>query len=192
MDRFEHLRLFLHRFAGLSETEINWISSHFKQLRLKKDEYYFKAGACCCYLSYLEHGALGVYCTCVSGDEGLLHFITKNHFFTDPDGFKPGGCACSTYRALGPSALLNISMRDAEAISLQVPAFAAVVRQIREQSLIDIIDSQYFLRKGNKYHLYQCMFDNNRELLQTVPLKHIAAYLGVTPQSLSRIRKMRK
>jgi hypothetical protein len=145
MKRYEHLRGFLRQFNCLTEPEINLISSRFGQTSLKKDEYYFKTGACCCHLSYLDDGVLCVLAPSAREEEAVRYFVTENHFFTDPDGFKPGGCACTSFQAMVPCTLLSIPLCEAEELYREVPAFTSVVHQIREQSLIDIIKHQDFV-----------------------------------------------
>jgi hypothetical protein len=189
MDRYEQLRGFLSQYACLSEYDISLICSHFGQTSLKKDEYFFRAGACCHCLCFLCEGVLGVFPPCLTGDEFISYFVTGGHFFTDPNGFSAKGHVHASFRALSPCTLWSISHAGADLLCDQIPAFRQVISLIREQSLLDILFYTMFLFNGTPTSRYERLFDEIPEIIRLVPLKSIALYLRIDPCTLSRIRR---
>jgi len=192
MINFEAAANFLSQFGDFAENELVYIIHKIENFDLKAETNYLKAAVQVSRVSYLLSGVMGAFCIDPDGNECLRHFIPEKRFFTDPDGFSQGQCCVYTFRALTPCQVLSMTVTDALALMHEIPALEKLYHFIREQSLRDMLRSHEFVRSGTPGDQYRRMLITQPELIRRVPLKYIADYLGITPQSLSRIRHLKR
>jgi len=192
MINFEAATKFLLQFEDFTENELAYIIGKIERFDLKAETCYLKASAPVCRVSFLLTGIMGAFCIDPDGNERLRHFITGQHFFTDPEGFLPGQCCAYSFRSLIPCCVLSMTSTQVIALMAEIPRLEKLYRTIREQSLLDMLKSHESVRSGTPGDQYLRLLATQPELIRQVPLKYIAEYLGITPQSLSRIRHLKR
>ncbi len=90
---------------------------------------------------------------------------------------------------LEDSKILMVSIEKEREFSARFPRFERMCRLETEKSLVEFQDFFAKFISSSPTERYQDLVENNPELLARVPQYHLASYLGVTPESLSRIRK---
>jgi CRP-like cAMP-binding protein len=140
-------------------------------------------------LWFVVRGCVRTYLTDAQGREHNLAFSTEGWWCTDSASFFDGGRATLALQALEETNLLSLSLADLEHLCTQVPPLERFFRllyqkgyQLLERRLVAMLRltaEARFLRFHRQYP----------RLLHRVAQKHIAAYLGITPEFLSMLRR---
>ena len=123
------------------------------------------------------------------GEEITGGFFSEGSGYTDLDSFLSNSFSKQTAQAIEYSTLLFISKLDLEKLYHEVPKFERIARILTEEAFIDL------RKKADNFILldakerYLDLLENRPEIIRRIPQHYIASYLGIKPQSLSRIRK---
>lgn len=93
------------------------------------------------------------------------------------------------YKPIGKGTLWYISMAEVREMFFASELCAATQKVFIEERLREKALREIQLLKSSPLELYKFILENEPKIIQSVPLKHLASYIGVTPQALSRIRK---
>ncbi|XLS29657.1 Crp/Fnr family transcriptional regulator [Flavobacteriaceae bacterium M23B6Z8] len=178
---------FVENYTLLSEEVWRYVSEVAEPISYRKGDLILKEGDICRHLYFIENGLLRFF-VWKDGNDITKFFTIAPYFFTSQRSFTKQQPAKENIEAIEDSDLWRISYQDNEEL-LQLPSWSRFARKITEEV-------QYFteriledLQNETAERRYQKMAESQNELLQRVPQKYIASFLGVTPQSLSRIRK---
>lgn len=174
---------------ALTERDCTLISSHFQFQQLDKREAVLLPGSHGDYLILVEAGCLRSFVYDANDREFNLMFAYDRQWMADMQSFSAGEASKLTIEAMERSRIWIIEREDLTALMAQVP----VLRHFFSDLSVDTICALQE-RITNSVTLtakehYRSMTQSQAELLRRVPQYHIANYLGITPESLSRIRK---
>ena len=174
---------------ALTERDCTLISSHFQFQQLDKREAVLLPGSHGDYLILVEAGCLRSFVYDANDREFNLMFAYDRQWMADMQSFYAGEASKLTIEAMERSRIWIIEREDLTALMAQVP----VLRHFFSDLSVDTICALQE-RITNSVTLtakehYRSMTQSQAELLRRVPQYHIANYLGITPESLSRIRK---
>jgi CRP-like cAMP-binding protein len=174
---------------ALTERDCTLISSHFQFQQLDKREAILLPGSHGDYLILVEAGCLRSFVYDANDREFNLMFAYDRQWMADMQSFSAGKASKLTIEAMERSRIWIIEREDLAALMAQVP----VLRHFFSDLSVDTICALQE-RITNSVTLtakehYRSMTQSQAELLRRVPQYHIANYLGITPESLSRIRK---
>jgi len=141
------------------------------------------------YLWFVVSGCVRTYTTDAQGREHNPAFSTEGWWCTDSASFFEGGRATLALQALETTSLLSLSLTNLEQLCTQMPTFERFFRllsqkgyQLLERRLVAMLRLTAEARFMRFYRQYP-------RLLHRVAQKHIAAYLGITPEFLSMLRR---
>ncbi|MEL7123626.1 MAG: Crp/Fnr family transcriptional regulator, partial [Bacteroidota bacterium] len=164
------------------------INELFEPSVVDADHLLLEEGKICRYLYFLESGVLRFFYT-ENGLEHTQYFTYPPYFFTAQDSFSSQLPAKQAIHVLKKAKLRRVSLKNLQRLYAEVPAWNGLMRKvILEVSLA----TQDLLAEANTQTAewrYKGIIKEEPQLLQDVPLKYIASYLGISPESLSRIRK---
>lgn len=103
-------------------------------------------------------------------------------------GYTSGSPSLYTIEAVTESEAYCLSKQKLEILFQSSVQLANIGRRILENFMLEIETSWLSSYKRTAIERYAILLDKQPEIIQSVPLKYIASYLGVTAQSLSRIR----
>ncbi len=146
-----------------------------------------RPGQVCDCIYFVERGILRHYLL-HEGKEINTHFAQAGHFTTDFSSLTGQQPAALTIEALAPSELLVLSRADMLALYDQAPALQAVGRGLLEQLLAQQQVRLELLLRDTAQGRYQFVQQQQPELLQAVSLRHLASYLGLSRETVSRVR----
>ena len=176
------------QFGNLNPQQIKLVSGKGTEMTLKKDAYFSEAGSIPQQVGFLVKG---VICICYynnKGDEITRHFIEENNLVVDYLNFE-GNTASSEYlQAATDCELLVFSRHDWEEISHTIVGMDQITSKILQMCLINKIRKNPVVSQDATTRYLQFL-EKFPRLVNRIPLSYIASYLGVTQQSLSRIRK---
>ena len=180
-------RLFIETFTSLKEEEWSSIAACLTRKYYKKEEILLTAGTVCKKLYFLESGYLR-YFLLIDGEEVTKYFTEPPYCFTSQRSFDHQIPTDDYIQALEDSHVWEMNRSDAFALC-RYASWNEFIRKL-------VLEVQFYteeimneLQSKTAEERYSELLTNGSLILQKVPLKYIASYLGIAPQSLSRIRK---
>ncbi len=129
------------------------------------------------------------YHTDKKGDEFTIYFAFSDWWIGDPTSFYGGTPARYSCQALEECVLLRADKNHFEAALDEVPAFEKFYRNKMRKSYAAAQQKLMDAHAESAEEKYIKLLKNAPEIVQRIPQIYIASYLGIKPQSLSRIRK---
>jgi CRP-like cAMP-binding protein len=183
----DEFRRFIEKYTTLSDKDWNDISVCFAQRTLQKNELLLQEGKICRHLYFIESGLLR-YFILKDGSEITKFFTGAPYCFTSQVSFTAETPAKESIQALEPSIIWQANLKQVSQL-MEQKSWNTFIRKL-------IQEVQYYTEKIlQEIHTetaetrYRKMLNSNSQFLQRIPLQHLASYLGIAPQSLSRIRK---
>ncbi|MCK9626647.1 MAG: Crp/Fnr family transcriptional regulator [Bacteroidales bacterium] len=140
------------------------------------------------YLNFIVGGSVGNFILS-NGSETCISLSVPNNFSSDYYSFLTQKASVIQTRALEPSELLSISHKDLSDLYSKSSKGVWIGKAIAEQLFIQRQQVQIDLLTLTAEERYLKLLSEKPEVIQKISLKHIASYIGVTPESLSRLRK---
>jgi CRP-like cAMP-binding protein len=139
-------------------------------------------------LAFLTKGAVRVYYTDDSGEEQTVNFIFENQPLVAFDSFASQTPAGVSGMALEPTELIWTSHSEFFSFLEQHPRFETAVRTVMGHYMVLNTEHTKLLRINPARDRYEALMRQRPELITRVPLKYIASYMGMTLETLSRVR----
>lgn len=179
------------KHVSLTPEEIEAFTSILQPKKLRKRQYLVQAGDPCRYECFINKGCLRQYYVSEEGQEHVLVFAVEDWWISDMYGLITGQPSLTNIEALEDSELLVFERTSYEEMLLRIPKMERFFRIILQRSMVSqqlrIIEN-ISLSADDRY----CRFVERFPYLeQRLSQKQIALYLGITPESLSRIRRQR-
>ncbi|NCI47426.1 Crp/Fnr family transcriptional regulator [Sediminibacterium soli] len=174
--------------VGLTREEEELIKQFLTPKKLRKKQYLLQEGDVCKHVAFVEKGALKAYTVDEGGTEHIVQFALEGWTISDLYSFLTGEPATYNIDALEDAELVLISKSAHEELLQQFPKYETYIRlQITgayialQKRLTSIISQPLEERYSNFLALYP-------NIAQRVPQHMIASYMGLTPETLSRVR----
>lgn len=186
---FEVFFIHVNEKVSLTEEEQQTIKTFFSPKKLRKKQYLLQEGDVCKYMAFVEKGLLRSYNVDAKGADHMIQFAWEGWWISDTYSFLAGEPAAYNIDAIDDAELLLITLPHFEEMMLKVPKMERYFRILFQKN---IISKERRLLSSITYSAeekYLRLSETNPELIQRIPLNLIASYLGITPETLSRIRK---
>ncbi len=138
---------------------------------------------------FVNKGCLRFYYPRPDGQEITGFIFEENHFAGVLESYLTQTSSSQVLETLEPCMLLALSFQDLNQLYEKVPALHVLVRKVLEQRMIYAQQVIASLIINTPEERYQQLLQKRPHLLNRIPQKILATYLGITPVSLSRIRK---
>ncbi|WP_346862407.1 Crp/Fnr family transcriptional regulator [uncultured Draconibacterium sp.] len=179
------------KWVSISENDEARILSAFEPLTVKKKKDLLEPNEVCKYIYFITKGCLRSYYADEKGVEHIYQIRMDNNWISDLESFftqKPSKYYIET---LENSELLRISSEQLEHLYSEVPALERYFRILFQKAYINALERLNATMWESAEDRYSKILKEHPTMFQRVPLVYIASYLGITPESLSRIRKKR-
>jgi CRP-like cAMP-binding protein len=173
----------------MSEEEFDYGTRLMIPKKLRKRQYLLQAGDVCRHFAFVSRGCLRQYSLDELGKEHILRFAIEGGWITDDVSLQTHEPAASNIDALEESELLLIDRASQEKLVAAVPKWGEYLRRELENAIKDALVRITDFVSVSSEDRYINFLKTYPDLSQRIPLHQIASYLGITPQSLSRIRR---
>lgn len=172
-----------------TDEELAIIKTYLTPKKLRKKQYLLQEGDVCKFIAFVEKGALRSYSIDEKGVDRIIQFALEGWTISDLYSFLTAEPATYTIDALEDAELVLISKAAHEELLKTLPKYETWIRiQITgayiamQRRLTSIIS----LSLEERYANFSSLYPN---IVQRVPQHMIASYMGLTPETLSRVRK---
>jgi CRP/FNR family transcriptional regulator, anaerobic regulatory protein len=156
--------------------------------QFKKKEFLLQEGKVCNKISFINSGCMRVFYS-VDGLENTIQFFFSDSWYTDYTSFLTGQPSVENMQALEDCEVVQFSKANIYKLYDSYPVFDRVGRVMAENAFRSISLLNKMLTNEEPEERYLNLLKQRSELVEKIPQHYIASYLGVQPQSLSRIRK---
>lgn len=188
MNNFTQFKNWLKNFSFLTEKDCNLFEPYLQIKRVKKKDILLREGQVCRELGFINHGVFRMYYL-ADGKEINTHFSFENDFVVNYHSFLQAT----------PSRYFIQSLEDAEIVTFNLKAlqnaynesknwerFGRIMAEQSYKMTTNRVEGFMFM---NAEERYMQMMKNNPHFLERIPLYHLASYLGIERESLSRLRR---
>ena len=186
---FEQLFHSINQKISLPAQELERIKPFFIPKKLRKRQYLLQEGDVCKYTTFVEKGALRSYSLHEKGNEHVIQFALEGWWVGDMYSFLTGEPSMYNIDALEEAELLLLTPAANEAMLAAVPAMEKYFRLLLQNNMIAMQRRLVASLSLSAEEKYTRLVNSYPDIIQRVPQHMIASYLGITPETLSRIRK---
>lgn len=172
----------------IDEQVFNEIFSFFTIKKLKKNQTLLNAGSICNFNFFVNKGCLKFSAFNSEGKESIRYFAFENKFGTALRSFIENTPSIESIIALENTEVLMISKTDFFYLVENVPQFNFIYRDILEMAYTTMQKRIYDLQGSNAVERLHWLLANQPYIFSRLSSKVIAAYIGVSPYTLSRLR----
>ena len=173
----------------LTSAQEDIIKQYLIPKKIRKNQYLLQEGDVAKHAAFVERGALRAYSVDEKGSEHIIQFAFEGWTISDMYSFMTGDPATYNIDALEDSELVLISKAAQDEILKQIPEYEVYTRlqitgayMAMQKRLTSMLSQTLEERYINLTNLYPT-------LIQRVPQRMIASYMGLTPETLSRVRR---
>lgn len=176
------------RYLPLDEAERKALKERSRVRRLKRRGFLLQEGEVCRSYAYVVEGCLRMYEMDAKGVEHNLQFALENEWIVDIGSFHAEKPSSLFIEALEPSVVACIEHADLLRLYTEHPKFDRNFRVIIEDQFVELQQRMLRRNASSAEQRYAHFVEQHPVLAARVPNVHIASYLGVTPEFLSRLR----
>lgn len=181
---------FEHLFGNVPQTEWELLKSIIEPIEIAKGEHIHKIGKPCRYLWYLEKGAIRVY-EHTNEQERTTHFFIENNLFIDYHSVLTQSPSQIGFRAEENCLLQQMPYDRLLTLFDKSHYLERLARLMAERQFVMEFELRRQLLNFDALERYEYLINNQPYIFQRFALKDIASFIGITPVSLSRLRKLR-
>jgi CRP-like cAMP-binding protein len=186
---FELIRKNIAKHIQLTDEEFNYFTSLIKTKRLRKKQFLLEEGEICNNECFVNSGCLRLYYLDDKGQEHIVQFAVMDWWIGDQFSFLTGQPSRYFIDALLESEVLLIEKTKLEELYIKIPKFERFFR-IAFQSAFVAMQQRILSKLSDPAEKnYLDFVHRYPEIEQAVPQHQVASYLGISPESLSRIRR---
>lgn len=180
---------FLKKDATIPEKEIEIIQQNCKSVVYQKKEFIGKSNDLEVKLVYVIKGVLRTFITADDGVEYNRYFAFDDWWAGEFARFIANQPAAASIQALEKTEVIEFSHKNLEVLRDHCPVFINLFIKMCMVGIAKILEKEEAKKFKTIDDLYQDLFTSNPLIIRKIPLYHIASYLGVKPESLSRVKK---
>ena len=177
------------RHVALNGEEEQYFRSILKIRTLRKRQYLLQAGDVCHFETFVNRGCLRAFTTNNKGEEHTAMFAIEDWWISDLFSFLTGTPASQHIEALEETEVTMIEKNDLENLYLKVPKFDRFMRIILQNAFVANQQRVLASISQTAEEKYLNFIKKYPAMEQRIPQHQIASYLGITPETISRIRK---
>lgn len=186
-DALEALIAALSSLHAVSPPAQKFLAKHTRPVVVQRGKFLLKAGTVCTEAYFIHQGLLRGYVV-QNGKEITTWINAENELVSSISGLSSQAPSFENIQALEDSYLLSLRFDDLEKLYALHPDFNICIRKLLQKYYGDADSRAILARLSNAVNKYERFLQASPQLVNRVPLKYIASYLGIKQETLSRIR----
>lgn len=184
---YNTLKTYCQTIVPLTSDELKLIDVYFVSKVLKKRDFLLQDGKICHFIGFVAAGSIRHF-HLKEGIEKTCDISFENAWVTDFSSFTNGTVCVMNLQAMEETTILLISKENLRALYTECPKFETFGRLMAEQVAQRATEIAMSLSADKPEERFQKLLKKQPDLFQRIPQKYIANFLGISPESLSRIR----
>jgi CRP-like cAMP-binding protein len=185
---FDVLRAYLRARAPFSDDEMDFVRTQFQPATLRSGEFLQRAGAMATHAAFVASGCLRTYVIDPKGKEHIVQFAPETWWVADNVSLASGTPSDYFIDAIEDSKLLLIDAQSHEVIVEKIPGYATALRRGLQRHAAAKDERIVSSISASAHDRYVRFLQTYPSLATRVPQWMLASYLGVSPETVSRIR----
>lgn len=182
------LLMMLDYFHPLDETARQFMARRLKLIKINRRKLLLREGDICQHIYFIKSGAVRGYV--VEGTHDITTWITvENEMVTSIASLNERAPCTENIQAIEDCELLTLTYDDLEELYHVSPSFNITGRKLLQRYYWDAEQRAFIARLTKAENKYRHFLTRHHHLANRIPLKFISSYLGMTLETLSRIRK---
>ena len=186
----KEIEKYIESYFEVGGKDLTPIADLFKKSTLKKNDYFLREYQSVNKISFVRSGYLRVHALSNNGEKDITQWISnEGMFITDLSGFIFGTPSRWNIQALSDCEIYTISKENYQSIGTLVKDWEKLDKLFIAKCFVTLENRVFKLLSMNSEEKVKELMEYNSALFNQVPLQYIASMLGMTPETLSRIRK---
>ncbi len=179
----------INKYAKITEDDFSLIEKKLLKRFVNKRRPLLMEGETSRYLYFVEKGALRSYTIDKDGLEHVVQLVIEDYWVTDLYSFITGAPGNINIEAIEDSEVLLLPNNELDRLYNEIPALERFFRHLYQRAYVSLQQRYNTALSNNAEERYRLLITDFPHIAARIPLIYIASYLGITPESLSRIRK---
>ena len=175
------------QFTELTDQDILLLKEIFKPKTLKKNEFFLMEGQMNDKAAFIQKGLMRYY-VIKNDEESTLEFSQELEFVADFPSFAQRGISAQYIQAVEDCQLLVTNYEGIQRVYNEITNGNRIGRMVMEHRFVIMVNQLLSIYMHNPEQRYKHFIENYSSIAQRIPQYLIASYIGIKPQSLSRIR----
>ena len=185
---FDAIITAINKLIPVNQADFDKFAQKLTVRQLKKNEIWEHEGKISRHMGFVNSGLLRQY-SLKDGNEFTTDFFMENEFIGNYISYQTQKPSLSITEAIEPCELLTIPFHDFASFHDSIPATKETAKIVGDQKLLLLYEKNTSLLMDTPEERYYKLLEQKPDLINRVPQYLIAQYLGIRPESLSRIRK---
>ena len=176
------------RISPLSKEEADAIAESMQTKKFRKGDFLIKEGQFSSKTYFILKGCVREYIL-INGEEKTTNFFTEEQWAISLNSFNPHNAAKHNWICVEDTLVVEGDEQQGQAMFKRFPRFETISRTIMEAAFAEQKETLTSYYTDSPEQRYLKLIKSRPDLFQRIPQYHLASYIGVKPESLSRIRK---
>ncbi|MEL7832914.1 Crp/Fnr family transcriptional regulator [Fodinibius sp. Rm-B-1B1-1] len=185
---FEQLYQSIHENVTLTDEEWKFCKNSFRPKRMLKRQFLLQEGDVCRQIAFIEKGALYSFSMDEKGTRHVMQFGFEGWWIADLHSFFTETPSTLNIEVLEDAELLLIDHKNHNKLLKEIPAYEKYQRIIMQNAYVALQQRVENALGRTAEERYCRLIERSPQFMNRVPLNLVASYLGMSPETLSRIR----
>lgn len=186
---YEQLLKTVQQKVTLTSDEAELLKQFFTLKKVRKRQYMLNEGEVCKYNLFVAKGLLRAFGVEENGYEQVVQFAVEGWWISDLNSFFSGDVAVYNIEALEDCELLLLTRQSMDKMLEKLPKMERYFRLLMQNHIVALRQRIIASQRHSAEERYIKLIEGFPTILARVPQQYIASYLGMTPETLSRVRK---
>lgn len=186
---YEQLLKTVQQKVTLTSDEAELLKQFFTLKKVRKRQYMLNEGEVCKYNLFVAKGLLRAFGVEENGYEQVVQFAVEGWWISDLNSFFSGDVAVYNIEALEDCELLLLTRQSMDEMLEKLPKMERYFRLLMQNHIVALRQRIIASQRHSAEERYIRLIEGFPTILVRVPQQYIASYLGMTPETLSRVRK---
>ena len=185
---FDTLKIYCNTFVTLTEDELSLVDKYFELNKINKKDFLLQDGNVCNFIGFIAKGTIRHF-HIKEGIEKTCDISFENSWVTDFQSFTHNTSSIMNLQAMNDTTVFIIQKKNLYKLYSECSKYETFGRLMAEQVAQRATEIAMSLSSDKPEERFQNLLLKQPDLFQKIPQKYIANFLGVSPESLSRIQK---